>query len=82
LDPALISEIGSGPVVERWEGWKITISWQVDVASQQYPDNVTVKIGFPNTEITYDMLNELVGRAARALKDSRRWDCCQDGYSE
>lgn len=69
FDPALISEIGSGGVVERWEGWETTVSQQVDVASQRYPDNIAVKLGFTNTEITYDMLNELVGRAARALKD-------------
>ncbi|KAJ5272650.1 Nonribosomal peptide synthetase [Penicillium angulare] len=69
LDPSLVSEIGSGPVVEAWEGWETTVSQQVDVAIKRYPDNFAIKIGFTDTEITYGTLNKLIGRAARALKD-------------
>lgn len=69
LDPSLVSEIGSGPVVETWEGWETTVSQQVDVAIKRYPDNLAIRLGSTDTEVTYGMLNKLIGRAARALKD-------------
>ncbi|KAJ5116056.1 Nonribosomal peptide synthetase [Penicillium angulare] len=69
LDSSLVSKIGSGPVVETWEGWETTVSRQVDVAIKTYPDNLAIKVGSTDTEVTYGMLNELIGRAARALKD-------------